>query len=551
MTGTGNICFGLLTVPVLLHIVHGNTMQRYLATINSTISRHAVSILVILVFSLAVARALTPFGSATTPDSLNYLDIAKNIKSGRGVLATDHSLDNHDGQLYRDVKLWPPLYPLTLAATSFKLPDVVTTSRLSAVLLAMTAVFAYLLLAPVIKWYFALLASLVLCLTVPLLTVYTYAWSETLFIPLMLAASWAAIRYLDVEQAAASGKYRYLAVLLMLLIALAYTRYIGITLALLLPAVLLLSVEKRRALPAFVIAAGVYAAAVGYLLAGNYRATGSITGGTRLPSDTTFRENLYDMLSVLDASILPSPLVLLLVMAAALCISLVYARLAGRGMQQQSAAHPHTRNVLLLVAAIYIVAIFALRMHSRFDPLDVRLLAPALTVLWILMLVVLAELKPVNKRRLVTQILLWFCVIMFPLKGYTRLQDSIVSWRLLNSPNHSANGAVSYMNYTYTDGANETRGMFSDIVSDEAVVVTERPIIFAFLSGKRSLQMPETIDINAIEKFNALPAGSLILLPNDTQQKGLLMLRLEYNLIYEYQHLGKLIAVRTPIYVVP
>ena len=76
-------------------------MQRYLAAINSTLSRHAVSTLVILIFSVAVVRALTPFGSATTPDSLSYLDIAKNIKSGRGYLATDHSLENNDGQLYR------------------------------------------------------------------------------------------------------------------------------------------------------------------------------------------------------------------------------------------------------------------------------------------------------------------------------------------------------------------------------------------------------------------------------------------------------------------
>jgi len=243
--------------------------------------------------------------------------------------------------------------------------------------------------------------------------------------------------------------------------------------------------------------------------------------------------------------------VLLLVLAAAMAITVVYAFLASVSVQQQSGTQRHTRNVLLLVAAVYIVAIFALRMHSRFDSLDMRLLAPALAVVWILMLVVLAELKPVNIPRLVTQILLWFCVIMLPLKGYTRLQESIHSWHMLNSPNHSANGAVSYMNYTYADQANETRGMFADIVPDEAVVVTERPDIFAFLSGKRSLQMPEKIDIAAIEKFNALPAGSLVLLSNDRQQKGLLQLRLEYNLIYEYQHLGKLIAVRTPIYIVP
>ena len=177
-------------MPVTQAVAHWKTMQRFLAAIDNTTIRNGVAFLVILVFSLLLVRFLTPFGSATTPDSLNYLDMARNYKSGIGVLATDRSLDNHDGMLYREEKLWPPLYPLTLAASAFKLPDVVTASHLSSVLLALTALIAYLLLAPVMKWYFALSAAMLLCLTVPLITVYTYAWSETLFIPLLLLAVW-------------------------------------------------------------------------------------------------------------------------------------------------------------------------------------------------------------------------------------------------------------------------------------------------------------------------------------------------------------------------
>jgi hypothetical protein len=455
--------------------------------------------------------------------------------------------------LYREVKLWPPLYPLTLAASAFKLPDVVTVSRLSAALLALTAVLAYLLLAPVMKWYFALSASMLLCLTVPLITVYTYAWSETLFIPLLLLAVWASTRYLDAEAADAGRKYRFLGVLVLSLVALAYTRYIGIALSLLLPATFLLCGKKRSALPAFVVAAGAYAAAVGYLLVSNYRVTGSITGGVRSPSDITLRENLFDMLSVLDANIPSSPLVQLLILVAAMCIALVYARRVTLRAQPQPqpVSYRHTRNILLFVGVLYTGVLFVLRMYRDFDMLDMRLLAPALVVLWLLMLIVLAQLKPVNIMHIVAQVLLWFCVIMFPVKGYTRFQESIHSWHVLGSPNHRANAGVSYMNYTSTQLANPARKLLAGLLSGDAVVVAERPLIFEFMSGKRSLQLPETIDIDVIDKFNALPAGSLILLPNDKQQKGLLKLRLEYNLIYEYLQLGQRIAVRTPILVVP
>jgi hypothetical protein len=140
---------------------------------------------------------------------------------------------------------------------------------------------------------------------------------------------------------------------------------------------------------------------------------------------------------------------------------------------------------------------------------------------------------------------------MFPVEGYTRLQESIRSWKLLDSPNHSANREVTYVNYTMLEQANRTRKTIAPLAAADAVVVTDRPYVFEFLSGIRSLQLPEKIDIDVIDKFNALPAGSLILLPNDTPQRGLLKLRLEHNISYEYVRLGHYIGVRTPIHITP
>jgi hypothetical protein len=526
-------------------------MHMYLPAINVTVSRHVISILVILVFSLLMAHTLTPFGSATTSDSLNYLDIAKNIKRGHGVLATDYSLENSHELLYRNARLWPPLYPLALAVTSFNQPDVVTAARLSAVLLALTAGFAYLLLTPVINWYFALPASLVLCLTLPLITVYTFAWSETLFIPLLLATAWTAIRYVEGKSTIARVNYLYLGMLVFFLVALAYTSYIGIALVLLLPATFLMSNRRRGSLKAFVVAACVYAAAVGYMLVGNYLATGSIRGGVLLPSDRTLLENLQDAFSAVGVNIPSSWLVLLLILAAAVCLSLACAVQTRVRMGEVPASHRNTRNILLFVGVVYLASLLVLGMHSRLDRLDARLLAPGLTVLWILLLVLLVQLKPLHKRHIVLQVLVWCCVIMFPVEGYTRLQASIQNWWLLGGPNYPANESVSYQNFTHTEQARQIRQMFAGLVAADAVIVTNRPRVFEFLSGIRSLQLPENIDLDVIDKFNALPAGSLILLPNDTPQKGLLKLRLKHDISYEYLHLGQRIGIRTPIYVMP
>jgi hypothetical protein len=107
------------------------------------------------------------------------------------------------------------------------------------------------------------------------------------------------------------------------------------------------------------------------------------------------------------------------------------------------------------------------------------------------------------------------------------------------------------MNYTSMQQTSQARELLAGLLSGDAVVVAERPLILEFMSGKRSLQLPETIDIDVIDKFNALPAGSLILLSNDKQLKGLLKLRQEHSLVYEYLKLGPGIAVRTPIFLVP
>lgn len=506
-----------------------------------------LSIFVILVLAVVLGRALTPFGAATTPDSIDYLDVAGNIRQGHGFLATDYSLDNPGGQAFAIMRLWPPLYPYLLAASAPGQPDVASSARLSAGLLALTGMFAFLLLSAAMRWYFALVGALLLCLTLPVITIYTYAWSETLFIPLLLAAVWCALGYLQAQASANTLRHAWLAGLVLALIALAWTRYIGIAMVLLLPGVYLLGAERRRAAPAFAVAACAYGAAVGYLLAGNYLATGSITGGVRQASERTLLENAGDILQVGGAVIPSAPPVLLSVLAVAVGLALVLASHAHAAGRPGVPAQRHAALVLALAVLIYAGAILVLRTLSRFDPIDVRLLAPALVLLWLLLLVLAVRLLPARPRYLPLQVLLWFCVILLPVRGYGGFRDAIQSWRLHGTPNHTVNGQVPYMNYTRLGESSRAVRELVALAGGEAVIVIERPDIYQFLTGIRCLRLPAHIDMAAIERFNALPAGSLILLHDPGQQRELSELREAQHLVYAYHPLGEYIAVRTPI----
>ena len=146
------------------------------------------SISIILVTSWIVVSSLTPYGSATSPDSLAYMDIANNIKNGKGFLETDFSLDNAGAHTFKAIRYWPPLYAGLLSVFINNASDVATISIISRILLGIGIVFIFLITYEVIG-PIALIPTLLLCFTVPIITIYTYAWSETLFLPVFILNS--------------------------------------------------------------------------------------------------------------------------------------------------------------------------------------------------------------------------------------------------------------------------------------------------------------------------------------------------------------------------
>ncbi len=184
----GSFLIKLFSYQYLCRIIYSK--RKYLIN-------YLLPIIFICLFALIVVSVITPYGSATTPDSISYLDCASNIKKGNGIVFTDHSLINANKRSFNKLTWWPPMYAVALALFSSNISNTISASYLSSFLLFISAGIVYLILSASIRWYVALIAALLFCISLPILTTYTYAWSETLFIPMLLLSVWSAINYLN------------------------------------------------------------------------------------------------------------------------------------------------------------------------------------------------------------------------------------------------------------------------------------------------------------------------------------------------------------------
>ena len=129
--------------------------------------------------ALVLAREVT-HGPALHWDSINYLAVARNLLAGEGLL-------NYDGTAYT---LWPPLYPLLLAAGSLGVLDPLRVAGpLNAALLGLTVfVTGRYLRRRLESGFLAAWAPLVLALSLPLTDLAWWALSEPLFVLLSTLA---------------------------------------------------------------------------------------------------------------------------------------------------------------------------------------------------------------------------------------------------------------------------------------------------------------------------------------------------------------------------
>ena len=177
-----------------------------------------------------------------TPDSSSYLSTAGHLAGGEG-LTSDFAPDTSSYSIAEQLELarrvplteWPPLYPAVLAGGTALGPGALDVARIvHALAVAATAVLAALLVRravappPLVLAASGLLAVLgpvqaseLRLLSVPLLGQSAFVLSETLFLPLLLAA-------LLVGAHVARGGRRTLVAAVVLVAAATLTRYVGV-----------------------------------------------------------------------------------------------------------------------------------------------------------------------------------------------------------------------------------------------------------------------------------------------------------------------------------
>ena len=322
---------------------------------------------------------LERYGIWLTLDSLRYLETAENVRDGRGLVLGHYLLI---GQA-QPLTAWPPLYPVFLSVFLRQDSSILYQTILPNLLLyLLSGLFLFLTLKRLVGASWALAGCSVWLVSVHAWTVYHYAWSETLFIPLSLAGIWMLVELLT----ACKRCYSTVAIMMgvtFIIIALFYTRYIGGIFVVFLGLAWLLKSKYNqcRFYPGFLIIAGsFFCGAVSIWIWRNLTLTGDTSGIRRLPSDIPLFDNILSSVTALLVFI-PQDLV---IHGIALMIAL-FVVLIQVNKKQKNSEETHTGYLGLwlgiITASAYLVALISMRSWKEFDDIDVRLVAPAVPFL--------------------------------------------------------------------------------------------------------------------------------------------------------------------------
>lgn len=225
--------------------------------------------------ALVLAREAT-YGVMLAHDSINYVVSARNLLSGEG-------LTLHNGRFY---VVWPPLYPLLLAAASLGVldPHDVAGPVNAAVFGLTTLVVGQYLRTRLESRFLVVWACLAVALSVPMAELSSWALSGPVFILL------ATLALVQADGFLAGGKTRSLVLAAVFAALACQARYIGVAVAVVVGLLLLFSGKEeaslRRRAGRLAVFSLVVAAPLGLWLLRNYLLTGTLAGD-RPPSNYT------------------------------------------------------------------------------------------------------------------------------------------------------------------------------------------------------------------------------------------------------------------------
>lgn len=476
-------------------------------------------LLIPAIVSVVVIYALTPFGAASSGDSLYYYAAAINIHSGNGLTLPNFNLFSND---FIPMTTWPPLYPLFLSLF-LSGNEIEIAARYSNMLCLVIASTVFLILCKKLtKWTLATLVTIFFVIQPPILTIYTYGWSEALFMPLVLLSYYFAINAGENENLK-TKLFNYSISVAFITMA-CCTRYIGVAFffAFLIMAALDLWQSRRNILFFLSIFTGIFILGFAPIIIYNYLQTGYFSGTYRGISEThiiydilllfkSLKLNLFNFSDWADFGIL----VFLALTISTYYIKIKQSRLAGIAfLLNVSTLSNHSRISWssLLWLSCYVIFLIAMRNIQNFDEIDTRLISIVIPFI-ILFILALATTK--NLLKLKSPIIIFTALWMVFQSIYSIgvFRGSIQSWHLTGLPNLPMNKNDCYNNFNRKKAAASLYGDLSLNVNSLVLSDSPRPIIINYyLKPSIVKSLPADLTPEAIRIVNSIGNKGGILL---------------------------------------
>lgn len=484
---------------------------------NSTLKPAGIDLLfalIIAAFSILVTLLHTPYGTAMSMDSLSYLSAAQQMTLGHGVSTPNFAFGEKD---YVPMTIWPPLYPITLFALipSSQLFDKPETAiaLINAISLFFTLLLFFYIAKKIIRRDLALIATLLVALSPSMQVVYMYAWSETIFIPIIVLAFYFQWKLFTTDQ---SQRLRWMMLSVATLTLAVYTRYAGLGFLAAFFASIFLSGRFKlpEAIRITAISLLLFSSFIAPLLVRNYLLTSTFAGQRESPN-AELSSDIQLLFYFLKDEFFPVSNILLLSLIA---ISIIYwlanRKIASFPNHKETQDQSNTIMFLLLSflwASIYLAFLIVNRQLSIMD-LDPRMIAPTVPFFILGICAALTQIISSSKFKvLLAPVALLSAVLFF--RAFDIHQNIISSWKTTGEP-----GVIQ--NIQYNTALNKSTRPLKTLQSAIAVPkgallltdITPTSFLQYFFPHARVKKLPEKLDKNLLSMAELTKPDGLMIL---------------------------------------
>lgn len=407
-------------------------MYRYLMALANTRLFTVCAYLIFAGVAAALVIGHTPYGAAMSMDSLYYLSAAQQMSLGHGIALPDYAIGDRD---ISPMTTWPPLYAVFLqllipADSVFGVDAGKFVLWFNIVGLACTLSIFWALAGRLIPKVPAFVVTLLLALVPSMQIIYMYAWSETLSVPVVLAAAWFFARFLDPQ---ADHRLRSLTLSVACLALGFHLRYavLGFVAGLCASILLLDSSNLKQRIKLVAGSAVWFAALVAPLLLRNFWLANNFIG-KRGASDALLAADMNKLAGLLASEVFygfwPLPLVL-----GMLLVGVIVVIIRKRREIENPAEHGFRLALAMLIWAVaYLIFLIISRQMSMID-LDTRMIAPIVPFMMLAALGLLSGSRQVIDSGLIEG-LSALLLLSTAANGYLVHREIVASWQSARTP---------------------------------------------------------------------------------------------------------------------